>query len=163
MQNTNMISTPEKRVIIFTAQTSKISNRQVYFLFSQLQMEDLLMDTPVQPVPLSSHYIEGVAEWHDQVLPIISLEACLGMEFQNSFQIQRLMVVRAQKNYYASKDICRVMLRVVPPIRMLTLPIKCSPASDRWIPKNKFARAVYEWENGFLVVAHMANILDGGN
>ena len=163
MQDTNQIATSEKRVLILSAQTPRVSNRQIYFLFSQHQMEDILMDTAVQSVPLSESYIEGVAEWRNQVLPVISLEACLGMEFLNSPKTQRLMVVRAFKNEAAPMGIYRIMLRVVPPIRMLTLPIECSPVSDEWIPEKIFARGVYEWEDGFLVVAHMKNILDGRN
>ena len=163
MQNSNSISTSEQRVLIFNAQTPKVSNRQIYFLFSQQQMEDVLMDTSVQPVPFAPGYIEGVAEWRDQVLPVISLEACLGMETLKFSRVQRLMVVQAPRNEGSSMEICRVMLRVVPPIRMLTLPIECSPVSDEWIPERFFSRAVYEWKDGFLVVAHMANILSGRN
>ena len=83
------------------------------------------------------------------------------MESLNSQKVQRLMVVRALKNEEAPMGIYRIMLRIVPPIRMLTLPIECSPVSDGWIPKNFFSRGVYEWEDGFLVVAHMKNIIDG--
>lgn len=163
MRNTNQIETSEQRVLIFSAQTPRVSNRQIYFLFSQHQMEDILMDTSVQSVPLSPSYIEGVAEWRKQVLPVISLEACLGMESLNAQKVQRLMVVRALKNEAAPMGIYRIMLRIVPPIRMLTLPIECSPVSDGWIPENFFTKGVYEWEDGFLVVAHMKNILDGRN
>jgi len=73
------------------------------------------------------------------------------------------MVIRALKNEAAPLDIYRVMLRIVPPIRMLTLPIECSPVSDEWIPKNFFTKGVYEWEDGILVVAHMKNIVNGRN
>jgi hypothetical protein len=45
---------------------------------------------------------------------------------------------------------------------MQTLPIECVPVSDEWIPEKYFTRAVYEGEDGFLVVAHMRNILYGG-
>ena len=121
------------------------------------------METAVRSVPLSPSYIEGVAEWRHQILPVISLEACLGMEPLNSVKIQRLMVVRAIKNEVAPMGIYRVMLRVVPPIRMMTLPIECAPVSDDWIPNNFFAKCVYEWEDGLLVVAHMKNIFDGSN
>ena len=163
MQDTDQIATTEKRVLIFLAQTPRVSKRQIYFLFSQQQMEDILMDTSVRPVPFSPAYIEGVAGWRNQVLPVISLEACLGMEFLNSAKTQRLMVVRALKNEAAPMGIYRIMLRIVPPIRMLTLPIECSPVSDEWIPEKFFAKGVYEWEDGFLVVAHMKNIIDGRN
>lgn len=161
MQDTDEFALPEQRVLIFSAQTPRVSNRQIYFLFSQHQLEDILMDTSVRSVPFSPTYFEGVAEWCNQILPVISLEACLGMESLNSQKIQRLMVVRAKKNKGAPMGIYRIMLRIVPPIRMLTLPIECSPVSDGWIPENFFSRGVYEWEDGFLVVAHMKNIIDG--
>jgi len=163
MRNTNQIATSEQRVLILSAQTPRVSNRQVHFLFSQHQMEDILMDTAPRPVPFSPSYVEGVAEWRNQVLPVISLEACLGMESLNSHKIQRLMVVRALTNEAAPMGIYRIMLRIVPPIRMLTLPIECSPVSNRWIPENFFTKGVYEWEDGFLVAPHMKNILDGRN
>jgi len=163
MRNTDQIATSEQRVLIFSALTPRVSNRQIYFLFSQHQMEDILMDTSVRSVPLSPSYIEGVAEWRNQVLPVISLEACLGMESLNSQKVQRLMVVRALKDEAAPMGIYRIMLRIVPPIRMLTLPIKCTPVSAGWIPENFFTKGVYEWEDGFFVVAHMKNILDGRN
>lgn len=163
MQYNNNITTSEQRVLIFPAQAPKVSSRQIYFLFSQHQMEDILMDAQVQPVPFSPSYVEGVAEWRNQVLPVISLESCLGMEALNSSKIQRMMVVRAVKSDAAPTNFYRIMLRVVPPIRMLKLPLECSPVSDGWIPKKYFAQSVYEWANGFLVVAHMKNILTGGN
>jgi len=163
MRNTNQIATSERRVLIFSAQTPRVSNRRIYFLFSQHQMEDILMDTSVRPVPFSPSYVEGVSEWRNQVLPVISLESCLGMESLNSTKIQRLMVVRALKNEAAPMGIYRIMLRIVPPIRMLTLPIECSPISNGWIPENFFIKGVYEWEDGFLVAAHMKNIIDGKN
>ena len=163
MWNTNQIETSEQRVLIFAAQTPRVWNRQIYFLFSQHQMEDILMDTSVRPVPFSPSYIEGLAEWRNQFLPVISLEACLGMHSLKSSKIQRLMVIRALKNEAAPMDIYRVMLRIVPPIRMLTLPIECSPVSDEWIPENFYSKGVYEWGDGILVVAHMKNIVSGRN
>ncbi len=163
MQNNNQVAASERRVLIFSARTPRVSNRQIYFLFSQRQMEDILMDTSVRPVPLAPTYIEGIAEWGNQVLPVISLEACLGMESLKSPKNQRLMVVRALKNEAAPMGIYRIMLRIVPPIRMLTLPIDCSPVYDTWIPEKFFTKAVYEWDDGYLVVADMKNILEGRN
>ena len=163
MRNTSQVDTSEQRVLIFSAQTPWVSNKQIYFLFSQHQVEDILMDTSVQSVPFCPGHIEGLAEWHNQALPVISLEACLGLEFLNSPKIQRLLVVRALKNETAPRDFYRVMIRMVPPIQMLTLPIECSPVSEKWIPEKFFSMGVYEWEDKFLVVANMKNILNGKN
>ena len=93
----------------------------------------------------------------------ISLEKCLGMEPLSAQKARRLMVIRAPENEEASTSIIRIMLQVVPPIRMQTLPIECSPVYNGWISGNYFTKGVYEWANGLLVVAHMGNILSGGN
>ena len=154
---------PEKRVLIFPAQTPKISNRQVYFLFSLRQMEDILADSSVRPVPFSPAFIEGVAEWRGNVLPVISMEACLGLEHLDTQKIQRLMVVRAAQNGFGQEKVERIMLRIIPPIQMLTLPIECSPTSCEWIPENRMAKGIYEWENNFLVALGVENILGGGD
>ena len=165
MRNINQTKASEQRVLIFPAQTPRVSDRQIYFLVSQHQMEDIIMDPSVRPVPFSPSHIEGISEWQNQVLPVISLETCLGMQSLISQKIQRLMVIRAQKNESAPMGFCQIMIRLVPPIRMLTLPIECTPVthSHGWIPENLYTMGVYEWKDRFLVVAHMNNILNGRN
>jgi purine-binding chemotaxis protein CheW len=163
MQKNCETKSPEKRVLISPAQTPNVSNRQVYFLFSLRQVEDILIDAPARPVPFSPAHIEGVVEWRGHVLPLISMETCLGFEFLNTQKNQRLMVVRAAHNGSTQKNVDRMMLRVVPPIQMLTLPIECFPASDEWIPRNYLAKGIYEWKNKFLVAAHIETILREGN
>jgi chemotaxis signal transduction protein len=150
-------------VLIFTAQTPRVSNKKIHFLFSQKQMEDILMDSAVRPVPFAPSYIEGLTEWRQEILPVISLEACLGMEYLNSTKTQRLMVIRAMRDEGDPMGIYRLMLRVVPPIRMVALPIECIPVSDDWIPESFFARGVFEWEDGLLVIADMKKIFTGIN
>jgi chemotaxis signal transduction protein len=162
MQTISKTKSPQKRVLVFPAQISPVSDRQVYFLFSLRQMEDILTDGPIRPVPFSPEHVDGVAEWRGNVLPVVSMESCLGFESLDTGKIQRLMVVRSAVNGSVQNDVDRMMLRVIPPIRMLTLPIECSPVSDDWIPMNCLAKGVYEWEDKFLVAAHIEKILGEG-
>ena len=163
MEKTSDSAAYEQRVLIFPAQTPKVSDKQIYFLFSLRQMEDIVMESTVLPVPLSPPHVEGITEWREQIVPVVSLEMCLGLKTQSVPNIQRLMVVRTtQKNGSLMGDY-RVMFRVVPPIRMVSLPFECTPVSGGWIPERYLAKGVYEWENGYLVVAHMENILFEGN
>jgi len=163
MQTNEDVAASLGRVLIFPAQVPKVADREVHFLFSLRQMEDILMDASVRPVPFSPDYIEGIARWRDLVLPVVSLEKCLGLSSLDFRSHQRLMVVRAPQKEAAQPGADRIMLRVVPPIRMLTLPIDCSPVSDGWVSGLNLTRAVYEWQNGFLVVAHLEHILQGKN
>ena len=149
------------KVLIFAVQTPKIAGRQVYFLFSIKQMDDILLETSVTPVPFSPPYLKGITQWQDKVVPVISLEECLGLESSNLQKDTRLIVLRVPTKDAGRLSYYRIMLQVVPPFRMLALPIDCNPGSDEWIPARHLVRGVYEWEDKFLVVAHMEKILCG--
>jgi len=163
MQINEEAAASQGRVLIFPAQVPKVADREVHFLFSLRQMEDILMDAAVRPVPFSPAYVEGIARWRNFALPVVSLEKCLGLSSLEVRSHQRLMVVRAPQKTAVLPGANRIMLRVVPPIQMLTLPIDCSPVSDGWICEPNLTRAVYKWQNGFLVVAHLEHILQGDN
>jgi len=161
MQKISHTTASIQKVLTFAVKTPKVEDRQVYFLFSIRQMEDILMETVVTPVPFSQPYLKGIAQWHDTVVPVISLEECLGLEYSNNRKDTRLIVARVPTKYADQLSYYRIMLQVVPPIRILALPIDCDPVPHEWIPARHLVRGVYEWENKFLVVAHMEKILDG--
>ena len=161
MQNSSLIATQIQRVLIFPARTPMVADRRVYFLFSMRQTEDIVMTASIMPVPLSRPFIKGVTQWRDKVVPVISLEECLGLESSNSSKYTRLAVVQTAKKDAVQLSNYRIMLQVDPHIRVLTLPIECDLVSDEWIPAGHLTKGVYEWGNKFLVVAHMEKILDG--
>jgi chemotaxis signal transduction protein len=161
MRNINQPTDSSQKVLIFAVQTPKVADRQIYFLFSIRQMEDILLSTLVTPVPFSQPYLKGIAQWQDKVVPVISLEECLGLESSNHLKDTRLTVLRVPTKNADRLSYHRIMLQVVPPFRMLALPIDCDPVSDEWIPVRHLVRGVYEWENKFLVIAHMEKILGG--
>ncbi len=151
----------EDRVLIFPAQTPLFSDRQVHFLFSLRQTEDILTDVAVMPVPLAPPYIEGIAKWRDQIMPVVSLELCLGLELIDFGKVRRLAVVRTPQRHKNQLTCCRVMVRMAAPIQMLPLPTECSPVSNGWPTGRHLTRGVYEWKNGWLIVVHMERVLGG--
>lgn len=160
MQKINRPTNSLQKVLIFAVQAPKVADRQVYFLFSIKQMEDILLETSVTPVPFSQPYLKGIAQWQENVVPVISLEECLELESSNHQKDTRLIVVRVPAKDIGQRGYHRIMVQAVPPIRMLALPIDCGSVSDEWIPARHLVRGVYEWEDKFLVIAHMGKILD---
>ena len=150
-----------QKVLIFSVLTPEVADRQVNFLFSIRQMEDILLRTLITPVPFSQPYLKGIAQWQENVVPVISLEECLGLEPSNHGQDSRMIVLRVPTRDVDHRGHHRIMLQVVPPFRMLALPIDCDPVSHDWIPARHLVRGVYEWEDKFLVIVHMEKILDG--
>lgn len=161
MQIHSKTTSSEHRVLVFPAQTPMLSGRPVHFLFSLRQADDILTDAAVMPVPLSPPYIEGIAEWRGQIMPVISLEACLGLEPLESLAETRLAVVRTPQKHETQVAHYRIMVRMAAPIQMLPLPIECTPVSKGWPADRHLTKGVYEWKNGWLVVAHMENIVQG--
>ena len=163
MRLQNQISSTEPRVLIFPAQTPQLSGRPVHFLFSLKQADDILTDASVMPVPLAPPHIEGIAQWREQILPVVSLELCLGLEFSDAFNTRRLAVVRTPQKNKNQMTCCRIMVRMAAPIQMLPLPTDCSPVSNQWPATRQFIRGVYEWKNGWLIVVQMENVLWGAD
>jgi chemotaxis signal transduction protein len=158
----NLGGTTNQSVLIFPAMTPRVSNKKINFLFSVNQVEDILRQAPVRPVPFSPPFVEGIAWWQDAVVPVMSLEACLGMETAGPKRTQRLMVVRSAVTNSSGGTRLRSMLRVDSAIRMLPLPSETiSVTDDGWLPKKCLVRGIYEWEREILVVPYLEKLLSG--
>lgn len=154
--------TREKRVLIFPAQAKSVEGKQIYFLFSLSQMEDVLTATDIREVPFTPKHVEGITDWRGYIVPVVSLEELLGLDALNSyFEEQRLAVIRSAQNESSKADETRCMIRISRTMHMLTLPIECSPADNSLSCNKEYIRGIYEWKEGILVVLNMAKILNG--
>lgn len=149
-----------QRALIFPALTPDISGKRVYFLFSVHQVEDIARDVSVLPVPFSQPFVKGIASWREYIVPVVSLEMCLGIETINPGKARRFVVVRTPSKEAAHGTHLLCMLNADPAMRMMNLPIECAPVEvNSVIPKSRLVKGIYEWKEGFLVVAHMEKIL----
>jgi chemotaxis signal transduction protein len=64
-------------------------------LFNQNQVVEILGPRPVQRVPCSPAYLQGVIAYHDELLPVIDLDALCGRGLSHRpEQNRQLMVIR---------------------------------------------------------------------
>ncbi|MDM8555071.1 chemotaxis protein CheW [Desulfococcaceae bacterium HSG7] len=159
----------ERKVLIFPAMTPTVGNNQIYFLFSIRQVEDIIQEINICPVPFAPSYTEGLGWWREQTLPVISLEACLGLEIKSSRKDPRFMLIRSAAQLQiglesgqpaGSVGAMRSIIKVHRSIRLSTLPIKCAPVEAPWIPNREFVRGAYEWDEGFLIVTDINTIFN---
>ena len=154
----------EGEVLIFPARTPEASGKRMHFVFSALQIEDILKETTIHAVPLCPIFTEGIAEWRGRVLPIISLEACLGLVTPTLPEPHRLIVVRTPKKVDSQSVESKGILIVNSAVRKIKLPIPCIPfESNEMFTDNTLLRGVFEWEEGLLIVVDMEKILSGEN
>ena len=159
--------TGKQRVLIYPARTPEISGKQIYFLFTLGQIEDIIRELKIYSLPFTPSYIIGLAQWREQVVPVLSLEECLGLpqgmtsdkhnkSDKNKFETMRLILIHS-----GEKNI-RGILSTHSSIRLIPRPDSCPCAeSFSWVSQKNLVRGVYEWDEGFLVVVNINNILNG--
>ncbi len=163
-------SVGERKVLIFPAMTPTVRNNQIYFLFSIKQVEDIIQAINICPVPFAPSYTEGLGWWREQAIPVISLEARLGLAKKSARKKPRFMLIRSapqlkigleSRQPTGSGGVMRSIIKTHHSIRLSTLPIKCAPvAVVPWIPHREFVRGAYEWDQGFLIVVDINTILN---
>jgi chemotaxis signal transduction protein len=163
MQNKQFKGRADQRVLIFPALNSTetlVGN--IYFLLSVTQVRDIIKEIQIYPVPFSPSYTEGIAQWKDHVVPILSLEKRLIGSPEDSYlqgikqASSRLIMVQNDHGKKKKQGIFRAMA----PIRMVLLPIPCTPISSvEWITEKDLVRAIYKWDDGYLVVPNVGRIL----
>lgn len=150
------------QVLLLPARTSDIEGRSLYYLFSVRQVAEVLVNTTIQRVPVAPPHVQGVAKWCGCVLPILSLERCLGMEILADRMPSRDVVVRSvtQNNggqllgHYA---ICRVGAA----IRHMELPLECGPGKvPDQISDASCLTAVYSMQKFLLLIVNLEKIID---
>lgn len=148
------------RALLAPTSTQGISGKPLFFLFSVFQVEDIVREVAVQKVPFSPDYAEGIALWRDYVVPVLSLEKCLGLEINgHSKERQRYILVRSVEDRENRK---RALIKTLSGIRMISLPIKNTPVSFYHMVSNpRLVRGLFEWQGGFLLIVHLEKILMG--
>lgn len=152
----------DAQILLLPARTPDIKGRSLYFLFSVRQVAEVLLNITIQRVPFAPPFVQGVAGWCDRVLPVLSLEHCLGMEILADRMPPRDVVVRSVtqtnegqfREHYA---ICRVGAA----IRHMELPLDCEPGKvpDR-IADASCLTAVYQMQTSVLLVVNLEKIIN---
>jgi len=151
----------EHKVVIYPSLTSPVEGKQVYFLFSLYQIEDIQGNMSVKTVPFSVPFVEGITVWRDTALPVVSLEHYLGLPRMEPGTRGRYMVLRSSLKTEVDIAETRIVILADREMRMMPLPEQCTRvASNGWMD-HALVKGVFEWEKGFLVVPETEPIFQG--
>ena len=154
--------TNPSRVVVFQARTSADKGRRIFFLLSARQVVEVSENLPVQPIPLAPLHAEGIVYWQQHVLPVMSLEKCLGLADQPAASTAKMLVVRARNKQKMDAGQLNGIFRIGPNIRHIFLPAECLPVNAaEWAPEFSRLRGAYQWRNDILLVPDIEKILNG--
>jgi chemotaxis signal transduction protein len=165
MDHIDFQAAPPSSLIIAPAQGKIQSGESVSFLYSLLQIEEILSAISLAKVPFSPSYVEGLSDWQDLVLPVISLERLLGLvQDPGSIQGNQAIVVKKTQESVEPDNCKRALDRIASGCRLITGVPKATPvfANDFIAEKSVPAiKGIYRWDKGLLIVPNMDHILTG--
>lgn len=132
---------------------------KLFFLFTAGQIEEVLSEISVRPVPFAPPFLNGVTLWRGHVLPVVDLENRLALKGIGSREKERFLVVRtgAPKNP-TGKQILRCVLRLSGEIHSM----EASSAmvnSDSIDIEPSLVRGTYQWNEDKYIVPDLISIL----
>lgn len=165
MDNIDFQAALPSSLIIAPAQGKVQSGESVSFLYSLLQVEEILSAISLAKVPFSPPYVEGLSDWRDLVLPVISLERLLGLvETPGSVQGNQAIVVKKTQRSVEPDNCKRALIRIASGCRLITGIPKTKPVFANDFIAEKIVPAVkgiYLWDKGLLIVPNIDHILTG--
>ncbi len=150
------------QVLIFPARMPEMEGKRVFYLFSVRQVAEVLSHANVQPVPFGPRYAEGVSEWRGCILPVLSLEQCLGLKASNEQMPLRTIVARSvTKDNLDNQHEMYGIFKVGAAIRQLGFPLACEPtAIPDWVTDGSCLYGVYKMQASLLMVVNIEKILN---
>ena len=141
-----------RRVLLTPASGEWGRRRPVFFLFTLGQVTEVLRPMPLLPVPFAPPGLPGLSLWREQVVPVIELEACLGVTGAGVGSAERYLAVQSQGRYG--------LVRSAPGIRILPMP-EARPMALPPPLRMKPIRGLFATADALLVIPHLGAILSG--
>jgi len=150
-----------RKVFAFPAFVPTHEGRQVFYLFSVRQVVEVLRDVKILPVPFSPSGTEGVAEWRGRVVPVLSLEKCLGIRQPDEQEHMRTIAIRSVGKAETDRlEELYAIVTVGAKVEQLELPLECDAVeTPAWITEASCLIGAYQMPDRLLLVVDIEKIL----
>jgi chemotaxis signal transduction protein len=167
------MATEKKRSAVSAVKTvsvhlaaEKILDRKAVLIFTASQVEEVLREITVQPLPFASDYLLGLCSWRDRVLPVIDIVRGYGLQaVSDGGGKMRYLVVRTVASGERTQDnpenkyerILRCVLKVSDQIITGNIPDDCVAVSAEFSGLDPafadvLAKGVFEREGELMIV-----------
>ncbi len=109
----NKTTSIDKVVAVRVRQQVSEDAGKLFFLFTTSQVEEVLSDIVVQPLPFAPVFLQGLTYWRESLLPVIDLEERFAIKGEENGGVSRFVVVRvgAMENE-AGGEVFRCVLKL---------------------------------------------------
>lgn len=145
--------TEKRDIILVESCGGGADDERLYWLFSKNQLEMVLRDIVVQPVPGPTSPAQGVVNWQDDDLPLVSLESYYGMAGTAAAQSKRYLFIKGAARVAGEVRLAMIVVPIYAEMRMGALDIAGTPMSPLRLKENSTdIHGIYALEDGGVAV-----------
>jgi len=156
---------PRDRLVAVQSKGALSGDKKLYFIFTVFQVEEVLADLPVRPVPFTPEFLSGLCRWRKRFIPVLDLEKRFGAAAGTTKTGSRFLVLRTTTARDAQESrIIHCALKV--PDRITTLDIKGSDrvmTAEFSLIDEQLTRGVFLYGDSVLVAPDLLTMLDMEN
>lgn len=151
----------EKVVVVGITPREHDGNNKLFFLFTASQVEEVLSDTTILPVPFAPPFLAGMSLWRGHLLPVIDIQKRFSFSVPEDDAGFRYIVVRTGGTDISGNDkILRCVLRISESIRPIDVPDVSEVISSENVSiESSLIRGIYRCEHDMYIVPDLVSIL----
>jgi chemotaxis signal transduction protein len=155
--------TEKHDIFLVKADVGPIRKREVFWALSTSQVEHIVQDLTICPVPFARNYLSGLGAWQGLGLPVVSLERYFGLRPVRGTEVKRRIVAKTT-TAEEPQLISRLLIDVAYDVRIRPMVPDCVPVQ---IANGQLAarglKGAYEWEkDALLLLPDLQMIASGG-
>ncbi|HID03778.1 MAG TPA: hypothetical protein EYP18_11315 [Desulfobacterales bacterium] len=148
------------KIVSVRIRRKKDEGKELYFLFTTPQIEEVLTDIAVTPVPFSPSFLTGLYNWRGKIVPVINLEKRLGFSDTDESSSRFLVIRTGTSTNSMDGEILRCVLQISDKIHTMETPTSCTAISaDRLGVNPPLLRGAYQGEQDSYLIPDLAYIL----
>jgi len=128
--------TEKRDILLVKSSGSGADDAHLYWLFSKSQLEMVLRDIVVQSAPAPMSLAQGVVNWQDEALPLVSLESYYGMAKRAVAQPTRYLFIKGAARVAGEVRLAMIVVPISAEMRMGALDIAGTPIAPLPLKEN---------------------------
>lgn len=140
----------------------------MYFLFTQSQVAEIIGFLPIQKIPFSERHMLGIIPYRDQLLPVINvLDLCAPAVRPERHQYKQLMIIRTGAVAPNTGEPLKIAIMANSAIRTLKLSTQAMTNSfhqqplPSWLQASEQLRGFFQWQDSYVAMLDVDQLVSG--
>lgn len=147
------------RTVLAALPGAQLLDKELFFLFTARQIEEVLPEVKMQPLPFAQDWLAGLCAWRRQVLPVIDMAKLYGLTCvadRYFYMVVRVILSESAENAAGAqeeKQLLRCVLKVSDRISAGGASAACQPVAAEQTGMNPaLIKGIFTHENKLLIL-----------